>query len=298
MCNTNQHNTQERPKELVTLAEKLSLDHFGGETVWMDDDDQWRILGQRGEVFLIDGGGFRIVLRGRRTQSGELLQALIRDGGRDGVESAYDASDTAIIVPYVLLLRTPTERDIEIIRWVLGDHGLNVQLDEQTEHRLRVSKAAKHLAKAWFFSEPIELALRKIDVESGKAFAIYRAREAIRAAQQFLDANRQFVEELEAREAAKTAAREAGAADDIPTGKLPIKKRFSSGVLICDRCGREDPNAERDEGGWETRLLMTRYTDLCPDCVPKVEAIVRESRRILNPRYMDEAAAEDGDIPF
>lgn len=196
-------NTQERPKELVTFAENLSLDHFGGATVWMDDNDQWRILGQGGEVFLVEGGGFRIVPRGGRTRSGALLQALVRDGGRDGVESAYDTTDPPIVVPYVLLLRTPTERDIEIIRWFLGDHAANVQPDEQTEHRLRVSEAVKHLAKAWFFSEPIKLTLQKIDAESGKAFAVYRAREAIQAAQQFLDANRKLVEELEARDAAR-----------------------------------------------------------------------------------------------
>jgi hypothetical protein len=35
---------------------------------------------------------------------------------------------------------------------------------------------------------------------------------------------------------------------------------------------------------------MTRYTDLRPDCVPKVEAIVGKNRRILDPQYMDESA--------
>lgn len=119
-------------------------------------------------------------------------------------------------MPYIVLLRTPTERDIEIIRWFLRDQAVNVQLDEQGEHLLRVSKAAKHLAKAWFFNEPIELALRKIDAESSKAFAVYRAREAIHAAQQFLDANRKFVEELEARDAAKKGGRDAAFADAIP----------------------------------------------------------------------------------
>lgn len=209
-------NTLERPKELVTFAEKLSLDHFGGATVWMDDNDQWRILGQGGEVFLIDGGGFRIVLRGGHTRSGVLLQALVRDGGQDGVESAYDTTDSPIVVPYVLLLRTPTERDIEIIRWFLGDHAANVRLDEEAEHQLRASEAAKHLAKAWFFSGPIKLALQKIDADSGKAFAVYRAREAIQAAQQFLDANRKLVEELEARDATKKGRRDAAFADAIP----------------------------------------------------------------------------------
>jgi hypothetical protein len=85
----------------------------------------------------------------------------------------------------------------------------------------------------------------------------------------------------------------------IPTGKLKLKKRPASGVLICERCGREDASAVRDEGGWELWSLMTRYTDLCPDCVPKVEAIVDESRRILDPQYMDEGDIEnEDDLPF
>jgi hypothetical protein len=78
----------------------------------------------------------------------------------------------------------------------------------------------------------------------------------------------------------------------VPTGKLKLKKKPSVGVLICDRCGREDPNAERDEGRWELWSLMTCYTDLCPDCVPKVQAIVGESRRIVDPQYMDEGETE------
>ena len=84
----------------------------------------------------------------------------------------------------------------------------------------------------------------------------------------------------------------------IPAGRLNIKKRRASGALICDRCGRESVNAQRDQGGWELWFLMTRYTDLCPECVPKVTAIVGESRRISKPPDMDEDESNKQDIPF
>jgi hypothetical protein len=87
----------------------------------------------------------------------------------------------------------------------------------------------------------------------------------------------------------------------IPTReKVLLKKSPSSGVLECERCRREDVNAVRDEGGWELWFLMARYTDLCPECVPKVEGIVGESRRVVDPQYMEESESDNGqeDVPF
>jgi len=37
----------------------------------------------------------------------------------------------------------------------------------------------------------------------------------------------------------------------IPSGKLGIGKRPAGGIIECERCGRQEANAERDENGWE-----------------------------------------------
>jgi hypothetical protein len=42
---------------------------------------------------------------------------------------------------------------------------------------------------------------------------------------------------------------------------------------------------------------MTRYTDLCPECVRKAEGIVGESRRIIDPQYLEESeSANDHEV--
>jgi len=74
----------------------------------------------------------------------------------------------------------------------------------------------------------------------------------------------------------------------LPEGQLGISKRPASGVLVCDRCGCEGANALRDEGGWELWYVLQRYTDLCPECVPIAERICGESRRIPNPKFIEE----------
>ena len=66
----------------------------------------------------------------------------------------------------------------------------------------------------------------------------------------------------------------------IPRGKLPLGKRPAGGILECERCGRQEANAERDENGWELWYVLQRYTDLCAACVPVVTSICGESRRI------------------
>jgi|HubBroStandDraft_4_1064222.scaffolds.fasta_scaffold453848_2 hypothetical protein len=72
----------------------------------------------------------------------------------------------------------------------------------------------------------------------------------------------------------------------IPSGKLRIGKRQAGGILECERCGRREANAERDENGWELWYLQQRYSDLCPACVPVVTRMCGESRRIPNPQFL------------
>jgi hypothetical protein len=74
----------------------------------------------------------------------------------------------------------------------------------------------------------------------------------------------------------------------IPSGKLHIGKRPESGVLTCDRCGRDEANGERNENGWELWDILQRYTDLCPACVPLATSSCGYSRRIPNPRFLSE----------
>jgi hypothetical protein len=80
--------------------------------------------------------------------------------------------------------------------------------------------------------------------------------------------------------------------NQIPTGNLGIGKRPEGGVLKCDRCGREEAHADRDENGWELWWLLHRYADLCPRCVPVALGICGESRRIPNPQFLSEAELE------
>ncbi len=81
----------------------------------------------------------------------------------------------------------------------------------------------------------------------------------------------------------------------IPRGNLRIGKRPEEGILTCARCGREEPNVERNEDGWELWWLLQRYSDLCPACVPVVTNICGESRRIPNPQFLakDESYSAD-----
>ena len=68
--------------------------------------------------------------------------------------------------------------------------------------------------------------------------------------------------------------------------KATDRKAPSRGILECERCGRREANAERDENGWELWYLQQRYSDLCPACVPVVTRMCGESRRIPNPQFL------------
>ena len=74
----------------------------------------------------------------------------------------------------------------------------------------------------------------------------------------------------------------------IPSGKLGIGKRPARGILECERCGRQEANAEQDENGWERWYLLQRHCDLCPACVPVVMAMCGESRRIPTAQFLAE----------
>jgi hypothetical protein len=73
----------------------------------------------------------------------------------------------------------------------------------------------------------------------------------------------------------------------VPT-RYRICKRPEGGVLKCDRCGREDAGTVRGENGWELWWIFQGPHDLCADCVPKVEAICRGSRRIPRVEFLEE----------
>lgn len=73
----------------------------------------------------------------------------------------------------------------------------------------------------------------------------------------------------------------------VPTEKYLIRKRPEGGILKCERCGREDVGAFPNEKGWELWWIFQRPNDLCPDCVPKAEAIIGGSRRIPRVEFLE-----------